>query len=265
MALRPLTVEVHVEAVGRVVAAMRAHPCMALDLAAMAEIAAMSRFHFLRVFVHVTGITPARFLAALRMEQAKRLLLQTTQSVTSVCYEVGYGSLGTFTRQFTELVGTSPAAFRQRMTQLRDRPLAERLLSYEAPSPSGPSISGGIETPSHFDGYLFLGIFPSPIPQGRPSSAVVLTRHRRYELPFRQPAGTQYLLVAGFSSCAVLINPHLPTDTLVGCAALCPGHAPRQQDIALRPLTSFDPPILSAIPLFVAELRPEVRNIREAQ
>jgi AraC-like DNA-binding protein len=47
------------------------------------------------------------------MEAAKLLLADTALSVTNVCLEVGYSSLGTFTRRFTEFVGLSPRAFRR--------------------------------------------------------------------------------------------------------------------------------------------------------
>src|SRR2546430_14800296 len=101
MAIRPDTIESHRENVLEVIRTMRRDPCTTLDLSSMARIASMSRHHFLRVFEGVTQVSPGRFLAALRMEGAKRMLMETSLPVTSVCYEIGYSSLGTFTRQFS--------------------------------------------------------------------------------------------------------------------------------------------------------------------
>src|SRR5207237_652416 len=82
-------------------------------LAELADSACMSAFHFSRVFSAVTGISPARFLAALRMAAAKRLLLASERRITEICMDVGYNSLGTFTTLFNEFVGIAPTRFRE--------------------------------------------------------------------------------------------------------------------------------------------------------
>ncbi|MGN6756561.1 MAG: helix-turn-helix domain-containing protein, partial [Thermomicrobiales bacterium] len=97
----------------RVVAVMRAQPGEPLRLSDLAEIAALSPFHFARTFRQVTSIPPGEFLAALRLAQAKRLLLTTDLRVTDICCEVGANSLGTFTSRFTQQVGLPPARLRQ--------------------------------------------------------------------------------------------------------------------------------------------------------
>jgi AraC family transcriptional regulator len=79
----------------------------------MARIAYLSPFYFNRVFRQLTGLPPRRFHTALRIAAAKRLLLTTDLSVTEVCLEVGYQSLGTFTTHFHELVGVSPRELRR--------------------------------------------------------------------------------------------------------------------------------------------------------
>jgi AraC family transcriptional regulator len=83
-----------------------------LSLADMARSAMLSRFHFARVFEKQTGVSPGRFLAAVRIYQAKRLLLLSSMSVAGVSSAVGYGSLGSFTSHFTDSVGISPDRFR---------------------------------------------------------------------------------------------------------------------------------------------------------
>ncbi len=79
----------------------------------LADVACLSAFHFSRVFRAVTGIPPGQFLAVLRLELAKRLLLTSDLPVTDICSAVGYTSVGTFTSQFTELVGMTPIHLRR--------------------------------------------------------------------------------------------------------------------------------------------------------
>jgi AraC family transcriptional regulator len=95
----------HLEAVERVIVAMRERVDNTLPLYAMAEIAHLSPYHFARTFRQVTGIPPGEFLGNLRLQRAKELLLTTDLSASEVCFEVGYASLGTFTTRFTQLVG----------------------------------------------------------------------------------------------------------------------------------------------------------------
>lgn len=83
-----------------------------LDVPRIARIALMGRAHFIREFKVAFGETPHRYLQRRRVERAMYLLRWTDQSVTSVCMEVGFSSLGTFTRTFTEIVGESPRAYR---------------------------------------------------------------------------------------------------------------------------------------------------------
>ena len=98
--------------VNLVIQAMLGHLDEPLDLAKFAHVAAMSPFHFHRVFKEVVGITPGKFLATLRLETAKRLLQSTDLPVTEICLDVGYNSLGTFTTLFTRSVGLAPGRFR---------------------------------------------------------------------------------------------------------------------------------------------------------
>ncbi len=78
----------------------------------MSRVAYLSTFHFNRVFHQITGLPPAKFISAMRLDEAKRLLLNTNQSITDICFEVGYNSLSTFTRRFTQRVGLGPREFR---------------------------------------------------------------------------------------------------------------------------------------------------------
>jgi AraC-like DNA-binding protein len=58
--------------------------------------ACLSPFHFNRLFTRAFGETPHEFVTRLRIDTAKRMLLTANQSVTEICFEVGYKSLGSF-------------------------------------------------------------------------------------------------------------------------------------------------------------------------
>lgn len=85
-----------------------------LDIAALARIAYVSEAHFIRTFKDTFGETPHRYLQRRRIERAMRLLRETNTPITDVCFSVGFSSLGTFSRTFSEIVGESPTAYRRR-------------------------------------------------------------------------------------------------------------------------------------------------------
>ena len=80
----------------------------------LARIAGVSEAHFIRTFRATFGETPHRYLQRRRVERAMFLLRCTDRSVTDICFDVGFGSLGTFSRTFHDIVGESPTVFRQR-------------------------------------------------------------------------------------------------------------------------------------------------------
>lgn len=84
-----------------------------LDVPALARLAHVSEAHFSRTFRATFGETPHRYLQRRRVERAMFLLRETGRSVTDICYEVGFGSTGTFSRTFREIVGRSPRAYRK--------------------------------------------------------------------------------------------------------------------------------------------------------
>ena len=85
-----------------------------LDVAALARAALMSSAHFSRQFRATYGETPYGYLMTRRIERAKVLLRVGELSVTEVCLEVGCTSLGSFSARFTQLVGETPTAYRDR-------------------------------------------------------------------------------------------------------------------------------------------------------
>ncbi len=93
-----------------------------LDIAALARIAYVSEAHFIRVFRATFGETPHRYLQRRRVERAMSLLRETDRSVTDICLDVGFASLGTFSRTFADIVGEPPTTYRWRAADLRAVP-----------------------------------------------------------------------------------------------------------------------------------------------
>jgi AraC-like DNA-binding protein len=84
-----------------------------LDVRAIGAVAHMSEAHFIRSFKVAFGETPHRYLQRRRVERAMFLLRETTRSITDICFDVGFMSLGTFSRTFREIVGETPSAYRE--------------------------------------------------------------------------------------------------------------------------------------------------------
>lgn len=246
------TLASHRESVERVISTMSERLDVTLSLHDMADIAYTSPYHFCRVFRDTTGIPPAQFLYALRLKEAKRLLLTTEESVTDICFGVGYNSLGTFTRRFTELVGLPP-------TKLRSlHEYASLLLTTFCSQYSGMineflgllSMTGKITmpSPSLFTGLIFMGLFQAQIPQFHPAACTFMTKPGTYSIPSVSPG--YYSLFAAAYSYALE-----PTYIGVGCGPMLLGddqfHNP--VDLNLRSVRITDPPILLAVPHLFAQ------------
>jgi AraC-like DNA-binding protein len=84
-----------------------------LDVRTLARIAHVSEAHFIRTFRATFGETPHRYLQRRRVERSMFLLRETDRSVTEICFDVGFASLGTFSRTFRAIVGRSPTEYRR--------------------------------------------------------------------------------------------------------------------------------------------------------
>ena len=79
-----------------------------LDVRAVAAVAHLSAAQFIRNYRATFGETPHRYLQRRRIERSMFLLSETARSVTDICFDVGFGSLGTFSRTFSDIVGVTP-------------------------------------------------------------------------------------------------------------------------------------------------------------
>jgi AraC-like DNA-binding protein len=100
--------------IGEVLNHMLRHAEEPLTLASLATIARMSRYHFLRVFRAVTGVTPYAYVLAVRMRRAVLLVATGMQPISAIAYECGFGDLSTFNARFRSVFGTHPLGYRAR-------------------------------------------------------------------------------------------------------------------------------------------------------
>jgi AraC family transcriptional regulator len=91
---------------------VRAHLAESISIETLAELAALSPFHFSRVFKQTTGMTPLQFVIRERMLQAQQLIRETSRSLIEIALEVGYTSPSHFAQVFRRTVGMAPTQFR---------------------------------------------------------------------------------------------------------------------------------------------------------
>ena len=87
------------------------HSCYGqpLTVADAANVAAISHFHFQRMFKSAFGVSAMQFLQQRRLEVARQLLAATSDDVTTICHSVGFESLGSFSALFKRRFGYSPS------------------------------------------------------------------------------------------------------------------------------------------------------------
>jgi AraC-like DNA-binding protein len=226
-------------AVERAIATMRANLGEPLTMDDLARAALFSKFYFSRIFLQATGVSPARFLSAMRLAEAKRLLRNTPSTVTCISHLVGYSSVGTFSTQFSIRVGTSPNSYRH----FGSVELAE---NHGFGDPDLGVVRGNVVAPTGVPEWpIFVGLFPGRIPEGRPVRHTVLNAAGSYLLR-DVPMGTWYLLAhlmepgAGYGEVS-----HVGA---LGSIEIQPGVVARLADFRLRPVRPFDPPVLVALP-----------------
>jgi len=98
------------------------HPAGDLSLDALADVAALSRFHFHRVYNAVVGETAANTVRRMRLHRAAVVLVQGNDPIPSIARQVGYPHIASFSRAFSGHYGLTPTAFRNR-GELRPFPL----------------------------------------------------------------------------------------------------------------------------------------------
>lgn len=238
------------EAVARVIATMRDKLGEQLTIDDMARSAMFSKFHFSRIFQRVTGVSPGRFLSALRLQEAKQLLVSTSLNVTDISLRVGYNSVGTFSSRFTRSVGLSPTTYRRLGGFTPEIPVD---VHRWGPGQASGTVRGHVfPSAQHAPGLVYVGLFPGRIPEGRPARCTILERPGPYVLD-HVPEGDWYVLshsIAGDPDHLmrpVDREPPVPFVGSCGPFAIRPDSVVNGADIRLRPMRPIDPPVLLAL------------------
>ncbi len=268
VATRPDTAADRLWRIQRAIDAMRQPDSDRLSLDELSEIAYYSRFHFVRSFRAVTGSTPAAFQAALRFARAGQLLLTTQASVTEICAEVGYTSLGTFSDRYREMVGVSPVTYRELPDRIADIPPTALLHGVSSLDRGGCRLQ--VLIPERVAGMraIYIGLYPAGQPIGVPVAGTMTGGPGSVTLSGFAP-GTYHVLSAAIPA---PIDGHghllLSRDVLVGGNSrpirVVAGERPT---IALpyRPVGPTDPPILTALPALVVDLTVGGLDLRPAR
>ncbi|WP_327309909.1 AraC family transcriptional regulator (plasmid) [Streptomyces sp. NBC_01298] len=240
--------------VQRAVAVIRERFAEPLSLEDLAQSAMVSKYYFLRVFTRVTGVTPGRFLSAVRLQEAKRLLLSTSLNVSDVATRVGYSSAGSFTRRFTESVGLSPTQYRKLSLGSGCEPLEPALCEVVPASSvllpqarSTGSVTGVLRTSGVRLSTVYVGAFDGVILQGVPASWSNASASGRFTLA-RVPTGTWYIHAVALGRPPGSTADEDPTLLMatVGPVPVA-GDTGKSLDITLSPMDWTRPPILSAL------------------
>jgi AraC-like DNA-binding protein len=233
------------KAIASVITFMRQDLSRPVTLRDLADFAAYSPFHLNRLFSSAIGVPPAEFRAALRFDWAKHLLLATDLSVTEICHEVGFDSLGTFSTRFAELVGVTPKLFRRLPDLMAETPAT---IVRRSEVDEGAVISGTVEAPGC--GPVYVGLFPSRIARGRPVAGIYLPTPGEFALT-PVPVGTFYLLAAAFPPGTDTAGQLLPSEAMrVGSAD--EQVIVRRDDDRIRCSLTLGRPARNAPPVLVA-------------
>ena len=154
---------------------------------------AYSPSHLTRVFTAAVGTSPMDYLAAWRLHEAKHLLVTHRLGVAETCHEVGYTSVGTFSRRFLRDVGTPPGALRRIADRIAERtlPAVSLLVPAAGRIRVRPQVPEEMRRALGPAPYQWVGTFPRPVPSGLPVTGTLRRHIDEVELPWcREPPGS---------------------------------------------------------------------------
>lgn len=218
-----------------------------LTVADLADHVGYSPFHFSRLFTHRLGIGPGRYLTALRIDRAKRLLLQDTESVIDVASAVGFDSLSSFSRRFSATVGVPPGRLRRLADRISDRPP----LPFSLLRPGAGAVRVDLDVPASLsrrgDPHIWVGWFPQPAPIGLPRSGTLVSGVTSVDLPLCP--GAPHLLGFAVPQQADALDQLAPDDPTV---AVAPGPLRAGSRVTLSFASAGDAarpvPLVTALP-----------------
>lgn len=253
---RATTLDAHTRSIERAIARIRADIETSHTVDTLADVAALSPYHFIRVFRAVTGVSPMQFLYAVRFHAARNLILTTRRSVTEICFRVGYNSHGTFTSRFRSLVGISPSELRRSGEAFRDVRHDRRDYIGDG-HPNDACTLRGIIPEHRADTLVVVGAFRSPMPVSQPAACNVLCESNRFSLPLPAAGGPYFILAAAIPLAAANEPDSLLTVEPLAVGRVGPIAAGRgsldEVILPLRDVRPTDPPLLFPIGLYLQE------------
>ncbi len=275
---RPETTADHLAAITRVILRIRANLTERLAVEELAREARMEKSQLHDVFKQLTGTSPGHFQFCLRIQEAKSRLLTTDCSVTDICFDLGYSSGGTFSTKFKDSVGYSPTEFRERAMEFDFEAFRSRIGHRQSArhNTAEPQLRGRLHDPEKPFKNLIVGTYQDHVPLGLPLSSTLANSADSFLV--RCPALPAFTMV-------VFSLPSDCSDTELLCctnkAILRASHQYRLgrtgvlqtltegslawqslflkdrrsvfqlPNISLRPARLTDPPILTALQLFL--------------
>lgn len=234
---------------------LREHHRELITIRDLADHLSYSPSHLTRSFTAAVGVSPIRYLSSWRLHEAKHLLISEGLDVAEACYEVGYTSVGTFSRRFVRDVGLPPAALRRSAHRLAEvslppvsllTPAARRVLVRVAVPPALRARLG--EVP-----YQWVGTFPTPVPCGPPHTGAL--RRGVVEVCLPVPAGAPWLLATltpGGADAAEQLAPQAPLVARPHRLRADVGQGKEEREevvtVEVGPALPWDHPMLVALP-----------------
>ena len=110
--MRTITYNDYIQRINKVVAYINDHLDESLDLKTLAEVAALSEFHFHRVFKALKGESIGAHISRLRIEAAARLLRYSALSIEDIAFNIGYEAPAALSKAFKNQYGITPTQYR---------------------------------------------------------------------------------------------------------------------------------------------------------
>ena len=217
----------------------------------LSEHLAYSPSHLTRVFTSAVGTSPMDYLAAWRLHEAKQLLITHRLGVAKTCHEVGYTSVGTFSRRFLRDVGTPPGSLRR----IADRVAERTLPAVSLLVPAAGRIRIRLDIPDKMRRtlgpapYQWVGTFPRPVPSGLPMSGTLRRHIDEVEVPV--VPGAPWILATIFPDGADVHEQLAPTSPLVARLRVPEEPVPGPITLPVRAALPWDPAVLVALAAMV--------------
>ena len=212
---------------------------------------AYSPSHLTRVFTAAVGTSPMDYLAAWRLHEAKHLLVAHRMGVAETCHEVGYTSVGTFSRRFLRDVGIPPGALRRIADRIAERtlPAVSLLVPAAGRIRVRPQVSEEMRRALGPAPYQWVGTFPRPVPNGLPATGTLRRGIDEVELPV--VPGSPWILATIFPDGADVHEQLAPTCPLVARLRVPSAPVIGAVTLPVRAALPWDPAVLVALAAMV--------------